>query len=312
VPNNHPSSSGLQGTFMIECGRCGIRNSDDHFFCQACGTRLVETELLPEAVEEAGIAELRSVVERLVAARIAEAEPTPLLPGVSPRVVVRHEAEREAGHDAASSLVSINVDGSDGHAHALGAEATDIGRTSGDLLFDDPHLASRHARIVPAADGYVLTALEKRNGVYRRLRGPVELVGGEKILLGRQVLRFEIVPERERAAPAAFENGTAIFGSRVRPAWGRLLQLTAAGVARDVHHLGRGENIVGREKADVVFSGDDLVSARHARLSLRGGRTILEDLSSVNGTFLGLREPYLLVPGDVIRMGSQVFRFEPP
>jgi pSer/pThr/pTyr-binding forkhead associated (FHA) protein len=289
---------------MIECGCCRIRNSHDLFFCQACGTRLVSTELLPEAVKDAGIAELRSVVERLVAARIAEAEPalSSCLATVSRQAVVRRGVTR--------ALVPINFDGSDGHACALGAEAMDIGRTSGNLLFDDPHLASRHARIVPAADGYLLTALETRNGVYRRLRGPAEIVGGDKILIGRQVLRFEVVPEREGAAPAAFENGTAIFGSRVRPAWGRLLQLTSAGIACDVHHLGRGEIIVGRGKADVVFSDDDVVSARHARLSLRDGRTLLEDLSSTNGTFLGVREPYLLVPGDVIRMGNQVLRFD--
>ena len=56
-----------------------------------------------------------------------------------------------------------------------------------------------------------------------------------------------------------------------------------------------------RELTDEEIQGSYVVNT---------GKAILEDLSSVNGTFLGLREPYLLVPGDVIRVGSQVFRFD--
>ena len=41
---------------MIECGRCGIRNSNDLFFCKSCGTRLVSSEILPDEVKEANIA----------------------------------------------------------------------------------------------------------------------------------------------------------------------------------------------------------------------------------------------------------------
>ena len=43
---------------------------------------------------------------------------------------------------------------------------------------------------------------------------------------------------------------------------------------------------------------------------MRDGRVTLEDLSSLNGTFLALRAPHPLVLGDVIRMGNQVLRYE--
>jgi pSer/pThr/pTyr-binding forkhead associated (FHA) protein len=314
---------------MIECGRCGIRNSDDLFYCKACGTRLVSSEVLPDATKQANIEALRSAVERIVSARRAESAPMPArlsLPPMSPgphpplgldappAPGLRFEPQPPppSPFDARAGfrLVQLNADGSDGRVHLLGAGAVDIGRTFGNLVFDDPFLASRHARIVATAEGHVLTALEKRNGVYRRLRGPAEVVAGDKILIGQQLLMFELLPDLERAASVGTENGVVVFGSRTRPSWGRLVQLTPAGIPRDVYHLGRNEVIVGREKTDVVFSDDELISTRHAKLSLQAGRFYLEDLSSLNGTFLSLREPHVLVSGDVIRMGNEVLRFE--
>jgi pSer/pThr/pTyr-binding forkhead associated (FHA) protein len=288
---------------MIECGRCGIRNAEELFFCKSCGTRLVSSEVMPDERKQAGIAELRGVVERLVSARRAESEPIPAAP-------VAYLPPIRTDPQAGFRLVQINGDGSDGPVHQFGAGTVDIGRTAGNLVFDDPFLASRHARIAATAEGHVLSALEKRNGVYRRLRGPAEVVPGDKILIGKQLLMFDVLPELERSATVSTENGLVVFGSRTRPSWGRLLQLTPAGVPRDVYHLGRTEVIVGREKADLVFSDDELVSTRHAKLTLQGGRFYVEDLSSTNGTFLSLREPHVLVPGDVIRLGNEVLRFE--
>ena len=284
---------------MIDCGRCGIRNSDELFFCKSCGTRLVSSDVLPDDAKQAGIADLRSVVERLVSARLVDGGPAP----------AAYLPARQTD-DAHFRLVSISADGSDGEIHLMGAGPVDIGRTFGNLVIDDPFLASRHARIVATAGGRVLSALERRNGVYRRLRAPMPISDGDKILIGQQLLRFEVLPELERSVAASLENGQVVFGSRCRPSWGRLLQLTPAGTPRDVYHLGRGEVVIGREKTDLVFSDDELISGRHAKLTLSGGQIVLEDIGSMNGTFLALREPTLLASGDVIRMGNKVFRFE--
>jgi pSer/pThr/pTyr-binding forkhead associated (FHA) protein len=292
---------------MIACGRCGVRNPDDLFFCRECGTRLVSSGLLSEEAKQNGIADLRDHVQRIINARRAEGAPLALPPLELPAPRRLGPVETQVGF----RLVQINGDGSDGHVHQLGAGPVDIGRTSGNLVFDDdPFLASRHARIAATAEGHLLTPLEKRNGVYRRLRGPAEVKAGDRILIGTQLLMFEVPPDLERAAGACSENGLVVFGSRTRPSWGRLLQLTPAGVPRDVYHLGRTEVIVGRDKSDVVFSDDELVSGRHAKLTVQRGRILLEDLSSLNGTFLSVREPQVLVSGDVIRMGNEVLRFE--
>ena len=104
-------------------------------------------------------------------------------------------------------------------AYSLIGHQIDIGRTDGDLLFDDPHLAPRHARIVVSPSGWVLSPLELRNGVYLRLRGPVDLNDGDYFLIGKQVMRYEVVAEAERGVHAAIEHGVALFGTPTRPAW---------------------------------------------------------------------------------------------
>jgi pSer/pThr/pTyr-binding forkhead associated (FHA) protein len=186
----------------------------------------------------------------------------------------------------------------------------DIGRTEGALTFDDPHLAPRHARITYGPTGYVLCDLGTLNGIYRRLRGPVNLDDGDQILLGKQVLQFTVVTEYQRAVSPSVDSGMLLFGTPVAPAWGRLLQVTLSGVACDILHLSRQEVVLGREQGDIVFSDDEFMSRRHAQVSIREGRPRLEDLGSSNGTFIRLRGVYALTSGDFIRMGDELLRFD--
>ena len=215
-----------------------------------------------------------------------------------------------AGPQTGFRLVIVHRDGTDGITYNLLGDQIDIGRTEGDLLFEDPHLAPRHARIVASLTGRVLTPLETRNGVYVRLRGPIDLQDGDYLLMGKQVLRFETVSEPERNVRPAIEHGVVVFGTPVRPPWARLRQITPAGVGRDVYHLARPDIVLGREIGDIIFSEDEFMSRRHGQVSYRNGRGHLEDLGSSNGTFLRLRGPHGLASGDLIRLGDELLRFE--
>jgi pSer/pThr/pTyr-binding forkhead associated (FHA) protein len=244
--------------------------------------------------------------------RFAEAAPAPaaLLPAAGPASSGAVIPIARGGHEAGFRLVVVHRDGSDGITYSLIGDQIDIGRIEGDLTFEDPHLAPRHARISSSLSGRLLTPLEARNGVYVRLRGAVDLQEGDHLLIGKQVLRFEIVPEVERNLRPAVEHGMVVFGTPARPPWARLRQITPAGVTRDVFHLTRPDVVVGREQGDIIFSDDEFMSRRHAQLSLRNGRVRLEDLGSSNGTFVRLRGPHGLMPGDLIRLGDELLRFE--
>jgi pSer/pThr/pTyr-binding forkhead associated (FHA) protein len=290
---------------MIKCGRCGNLNAGDVLFCQYCGTRLVE-QRLPEVVSVDRVPASNRSTDRLIeqSAHAAANVPPALPPMPSP--AVRVVGNQQAGF----RLVVVHRDGTDGITYNLLGDQIDIGRTEGDLLFEDPHLAPRHARVVASLTGRVLTPLETRNGVYVRLRGPVDLQDGDYLLMGKQVLKYEIVSEPERNVRPALEHGVVVFGTPVRPPWARLRQITPAGVGRDIFHLARPDMVLGREIGDIIFSEDEFMSRRHAQVSYRNGRGHLEDLGSSNGTFLRLRGPHGLSSGDLIRLGDELLRFE--
>jgi pSer/pThr/pTyr-binding forkhead associated (FHA) protein len=283
---------------MINCGRCGNANGADVVFCQFCGTRLAAESLSEVAV---GIRPPPAAASNRSTDRMVEAAPA-----ASPMAAAIRVGQQQVGF----RLVVVHRDGTDGISYNLLGDQIDIGRTEGDLLFEDPHLAPRHARVVASLTGRVLTPLEGRNGVYVRLRGPIDLQDGDYLLVGKQVLKFELLTDAERNLRPALEHGVVVFGTPVRPPWARLRQITPAAVSRDVFHLTRPDVSLGRETADLVFSDDEFMSRRHAQISFRNGRGHLEDLGSSNGTFLRLRGPHGLNSGDLIRMGDELLRFE--
>ncbi len=69
------------------------------------------------------------------------------------------------------------------------------------------------------------------------------------------------------------------------------------------------ETTIGRD-GDTRFPTDAFLSPKHARLHIERGEVFIEDLYSLNGTFLKLREEAKLTPGDTFLMGRQVLRFE--
>jgi pSer/pThr/pTyr-binding forkhead associated (FHA) protein len=255
----------------IVCPSCGADNPPETNFCGSCGV---------------------SVHEPLGKGRSTMPERGPV-PGT-----------------AGARLVAVRRDGTDGPSFPIEGDQIDLGRTDGDLRFDDPHLAARHVRLARRPEGYVVLPLDTRNGVYVRVTRPAELTEGDHLLLGKQVLRFEHVPELERSLRPAVEQGVVLFGTPVKPPWGRLRQMTAAGTTRDVFHLTRSETTLGREQGDLVFSDDEFMSRRHAVIRYRAGRAELEDLGSSNGTYVRLRGPHPLASGEMLRLGDELLRFE--
>jgi pSer/pThr/pTyr-binding forkhead associated (FHA) protein len=66
---------------------------------------------------------------------------------------------------------------------------------------------------------------------------------------------------------------------------------------------------IGRDSTNGVVINDAEISRRHARLSFQGGKYVLEDLGSTNGTFVNgqrLAGPRVLKAGEVISFGEQI------
>jgi predicted component of type VI protein secretion system len=243
-------------------------------------------------------------------ARVVSTPIPPSQPGTRPRAAVGI-ATAQAVPVTRARIVSLRPDGTDASSVVFEGEALDLGRNEGSLKFEgDPYLAARHVRIERRERSYFLYPLDFVNGVYVRIREPQQLTDFDSFLVGRQVLRFEVPLDAERDARPAIEHGVAVFGSPLRPAWGRLRQLTVAALSLDVYYLTRAEIVIGREEGNIRFLDDEHMSRKHAALSDQRGRILLEDLGSSNGTYLRVRQPRELRSGDLIRMGDQLLRFE--
>jgi hypothetical protein len=106
-----------------------------------------------------------------------------------------------------------------------------------------------------------------------------------------------------RAAAQAAAQGI------VRPF--RLVPMRHDGLAGAPHALGPEGLVCGRTQGEILFPDDASVSPRHAQFFGRADAVVVEDLGSLNGTFVRLRGPRALANGDEIRLGRQRLRVEP-
>lgn len=264
------------------CPRCRGPNSTQMSFCQFCGARLVTG---PEGSRDSAYG------------------PAPGQ-GSAPQ-------PPEAKLDA--RLVVIGQDGKPGRQYPIVDDQTDIGREEGSILLaNDPYVGARHARLTRRNGRFFVRDLESVNGVYVRLRAAERLQHGDLVLIGLEVLRFEVVSDAEKGLSPAVERGTQIFGSPSAARHMRLCQRTVEGVTRDVYYPTRDEAVVGREQGDIVFTNDPFMSRRHAAITRDPniGTFSLRDLGSSNGTYLAIRSERELTPGDHVRIGQHLFRLD--
>jgi pSer/pThr/pTyr-binding forkhead associated (FHA) protein len=302
------------------CPSCGGQTPGAFAFCQHCGAKVGILTTAEVAVADTLAATDGEEIVPLVKKRSSD-------PGAPPQpqsyVELSPEPEGDEHADASvdlsahrvyARLITVLRDGTDGEIYLLADDLVDVGRSEGQLLFaDDAFLAARHVRFERRAGAVVLLPLDTTNGVYVRVRQgeTVSLRHGDQLLLGKEVLRFEVLEPEERAQLPAIQHGVRLFGSPMRSPWARLMQMVQLGVARDVYHLVPPEVVLGREEGDVRFPDDEFMSRRHARIANRDGKFELSDEGSSNGTYIRLRGERLLRAGDRLRLGDQLFRYEP-
>jgi pSer/pThr/pTyr-binding forkhead associated (FHA) protein len=222
------------------------------------------------------------------------------------------DADTRASVVAGPRLVLVGRDGEEGQAFAFTGSAITIGRQHGEIPFsDDPFMSPQHARVERSGDVFTLVDLGSTNGVYLRTRGNGSVYPGDLFMVGHQVLRLENVTDpvaEQHPAP----DGTRLFGTPLKPAWGKLALIGRGGVTGDTFYLRGAKVIFGREQVDILFPRDPFVSREHAqlRLELHGAQmsVFLEDLGSANGTYIRIRGSAEVRNSDTFRVGDQILR----
>lgn len=307
------------------CASCDGVNDSEASFCKFCGAALGKAAAAPAprprsassplelGAKKAPFAPAKSLALDDDDLEVEPVEAPPPPPKPAPKATPAKPAK--PAEKASGKLVVIVEDGSEGRALELRGRQLDIGSSEGDIvLSEDRYLSPRHARFFRQDGAWYLRDLSSVNGVYRRLRKPAPLKSSDLILLGLEVLEFEVVDHAERGLGHAIQHGVLVFGSPAALRRGRLKQRTVEGIVRDVYHLVADETTIGRETGDIVFTSDPFMSRRHAAIQWDEDTQeyVLVDLNSSNGTYLAIRDDVRLENGDFIRLGQHLFRVDLP
>jgi pSer/pThr/pTyr-binding forkhead associated (FHA) protein len=279
-------------------------------FCQYCGAKLrADASHAPMQQPSVGPGPHRATEQPPHRAT----EQPPNRPTEQPPHRAEQPPQRPAEQAPPARLVVIAQDGTPGAEHPVIGPEVSIGRSEGTVsLAADPYVSPQHMQISRRSGRFFVRDLESVNGVYLRLRGSEPLRHGDLVLMGLEVLRFELVSETEKRLGPATERGARVFGSPAAPRHARLSQHTVEGVNRDVYYLIRDETVIGRESGDLVFTNDPFMSRRHASFTRNPatGTFSLKDLGSSNGTYLAIRGEHEITHGDHLRIGQHLFRLE--
>jgi len=275
------------GAGAVPCPTCGILVTFGHRFCFNCGGKMPPAGTSHPAVET--FSEETKVSHNLP----KPARPTLFFSSVQ---------------ESRAKLTLIRGDGADGMSFTLAGDEHLAGRVDVPLLFpDDPFLSPVHANFFYRGGKLIVRDEDSVNGVFIRITGGIEVPFPTRFLVGEQVLELQApgVPGDEAEA-----DGTYYFASPRRSALFRVVQTLRGG---DVGRAVQAESeviTIGREGNDIDFPEDPFISGQHAQLTWNGGKIMLTDLSSRNGTFVRVVAERELHHGDYVFMGQQLLRVE--
>jgi EmrB/QacA subfamily drug resistance transporter len=183
-----------------------------------------------------------------------------------------------------------------------------LGRDAGaDVVLEDPggRLSRRHARIRLVDGAPVVEDLGSTNGTFvngDRIEAARPLAGGDRIEVGDTTLEFVAAPATP-PSPDGRGNGAPTFAPPGADGLLRIVSGTGAGSTAPV----RGSATIGREPECDLQVLDGEVSRRHAKVTIRDGAAVIDDLHSANGTYVDgerILEQRTLRPGDQIEIGE--------
>lgn len=220
-----------------------------------------------------------------------------------------------------AAWVTVMVAPKEGKDFPLRADVNLIGRAEDCQIRirHDPGILPHHAEIRLTKDGFVLKALGDSlplvNGVPQkttRLSDKQEfIIGSTRVIMHERRLpkaKAEIRLEELIALEAEAEE-KKMPSPEPTPANVPTSAIVVKGVHQGLTFELKDGLTIGRKDADVLLSEDRMVSRLHAKITIRAGKALIEDLGSTNGTFLNGRKlapnaPATLNSGDLIQLGS--------
>jgi hypothetical protein len=173
--------------------------------------------------------------------------------------------------------------------------------SEGEITLPGERFCHPREALLSYEDGRVwLEDLEGGNGVFLRIRTPVELELGDEFVLGDQLLRVEKNPVADDGPDP---DPTYFYSSPKWPSSFRIVQIFEGG-ALGASVVARGNTLqVGSAIGDLLFPEDPLVSPQHCVVEEQAGTVVLTDLDSRTGVFVRIRGEQELLHGDELLVG---------
>jgi len=141
---------------------------------------------------------------------------------------------------------------------------------------------------------------EAGNGVFLRIKAPVELGPGDEFIVGDQLLRVERNPTPKDGPDP---GPTYFYSSPKWPSSFRVVQVFEGG-GLGACVLARGTTLqIGSAFGDFVFPSDPLVTDQHCLIEEQAGTILLTDLGSRTGVFVRIKGEQELLQGDEVMVG---------
>jgi len=206
-----------------------------------------------------------------------------------------------------AKLILIRGEGVEGLSYQLNAEEHIVGRL-GQLVFpDDPFVSPKHANFLYRNGKLIVKDEGSVNGVYLRVKGSVDIQPDDFFLAGEQVFRVDATPKaNDQPGP----DGTYFYSSPKHQSPFRITQILQGGAA-GMTVCARGSSLqIGREGGDLNFPSDLYMSAAHCKIEEAGGKFMLTDMNSRNGSYVRLKAERELSHGDYVFIGRKLLRVE--
>lgn len=203
-----------------------------------------------------------------------------------------------------ATMTLIRPDGNEGGTHNLQMGLNKLGRNHGAIFESDGYLSPTHADLTINPQGnHTICDLGSLNGVFVRMTEEEELVPGQIIRIGQELLRFDLID----SLPLG-DDGTEVMGSPNPGYWGRITVIIGENVTGAAYPLLGDSITMGREHGDINFPDDGYVSGMHARLVARDNKVYLSDMGSSNGTFMKVTAERQIPNNSYVLLGQQLFR----